>query len=199
MEFRCNDIEVFNQLQEELREWAKERGSRILHTSFEDGGSQILSMTCACDRRTSTTSVIENNNCLQIPPTIYTGGWEYYRIIGFEQKSLTKLFNELEKMGELKVIGRKPIRTGPLQHSFVISLNDLFSQMTEKQMHALMQALEAGYYRLPKKVTTERIAQLQNVPRTTFEEHMRKAESKLMSAVAPYVSIYARGNVKKRA
>jgi len=198
MEIKCNELELFNQLQLELRGWAETRGSRILHSSFDDKGGLILAMTCACDRRGSPTTVIEDNNCLQIDPTTYFEGWENYRIIGFDQESVSKLFNRLEKIGELEMVGRKPIRTGSLRHSFVISLTDLFSRLTEKQINALMQALEAGYYRLPKKVTTERIAEILNVPRTTFEEHMRKAESKVMSAVAPYISIYARSNVKKQ-
>jgi predicted DNA binding protein len=52
-------------------------------------------------------------------------------------------------------------------------------------------ALEYGYYKVPKKTTAEQIASKNKVPRTTFEEHLRKAESKVLRAMAPYVRMYA--------
>ena len=53
-----------------------------------------------------------------------------------------------------------------------------------------MIALDLGYYSLPKKMTAEEIAVKNKVPRTTFEEHLRKAESKIMRAMTPYVRMY---------
>jgi hypothetical protein len=52
-------------------------------------------------------------------------------------------------------------------------------------------ALEYGYYQVPKKATAEEIATEHKVPRTTFEEHLRKAESKILRAMAPCVRMYA--------
>jgi predicted DNA-binding protein (UPF0251 family) len=40
-------------------------------------------------------------------------------------------------------------------------------------------------------MTAEEIATKNGVPRTTFEEHLRKAESKVLRAIAPYVRMYA--------
>jgi hypothetical protein len=36
-----------------------------------------------------------------------------------------------------------------------------------------------------------KIAEKHKVPRTTYEEHLRKAESKILRAIAPYVRMYA--------
>jgi predicted DNA-binding protein (UPF0251 family) len=46
-------------------------------------------------------------------------------------------------------------------------------------------------WKIPKKMTAEEIAQKHHVPRTTFEEHLRKAESKILRAIAPYVRMYS--------
>jgi len=80
-----------------------------------------------------------------------------------------------------------------IRDTFVISLNSVFSRLTERQVNSLIAALEAGYYQIPKKVTTTQIAGRNKVPRTTFEEHLRKAESKVLQAIAPYVRLYTSG------
>jgi hypothetical protein len=54
-----------------------------------------------------------------------------------------------------------------------------------------LSALDYGYYQVPKRLTAEEIARKQRVPRTTYEEHVRKAESKILRAMAPYMRIYA--------
>jgi len=52
-------------------------------------------------------------------------------------------------------------------------------------------ALELGYYQVPKKMTTKELARKHKVPRTTFEEHLRKAESKVLLTLALYIILYA--------
>ena len=59
-------------------------------------------------------------------------------------------------------------------------------------MRALVAAVENGYYEIPKRVTAEELAKKQGQPRTTFEEHVRKAESKVLLAMAPFMMMYAR-------
>ena len=76
--------------------------------------------------------------------------------------------------------------------TFLLSLNSLFGQLTEKQMRALVAAVENGYYEIPKRVTADEIAKKHGQPRSTFEEHVRKAESKIVLAMAPYMMMYAR-------
>jgi hypothetical protein len=75
----------------------------------------------------------------------------------------------------------------------VVSTNRLFAGLTAKQAEALRVAFERGYYRVPKRISTEEIAQQVRVPRTTDEEHLRKAESKVLSAIAPYLPLETTG------
>jgi hypothetical protein len=42
-------------------------------------------------------------------------------------------------------------------------------------------------------MTAEQIAGKRKVPRTTYEEHLRKAESKILQAIAPYVRMFGSG------
>ena len=61
--------------------------------------------------------------------------------------------------------------------------------MTNRRMNALLTAYKYGYYRLPRRITTEKLAELMTITRLTFEEHLRKAENKIMSAMAPYLKL----------
>ncbi len=46
--------------------------------------------------------------------------------------------------------------------------------------------------KIPKRTTTEDLAKRQSQPRTTFEEHIRKAESKVVHAIAPFMMMYGK-------
>jgi hypothetical protein len=62
--------------------------------------------------------------------------------------------------------------------------------MTAKQAESLLVAVDSGYYSVPRKTRFDDIARRMGTPRTTYEEHVRKAESKVINSVAPYLSIY---------
>jgi len=65
----------------------------------------------------------------------------------------------------------------------------MLPSLTRKQARAVLAALEAGYYDAPRKVTTEEVARMLGIARSTFEEHLKAAESKLISALAPVVRV----------
>jgi len=51
---------------------------------------------------------------------------------------------------------------------------------------------------LPRKTDVQTIASRRRVPRTTFQEHLKKAENKLVSSVIPYIELYKRASPEKR-
>jgi len=81
---------------------------------------------------------------------------------------------------------------GMTDDAFLLSLSSLFGNLTEKQMKALLAAIEGGYYEIPKRTTADELAGKLGTPRSTLEEHIRKAESKIVLAMAPYMMMYAR-------
>jgi methylated-DNA-[protein]-cysteine S-methyltransferase len=63
----------------------------------------------------------------------------------------------------------------------------LLPSLTRRQGQAVLAALETGYYDAPRKVTTEDVARTMGIARSTFEEHLKAAESQLVHALAPVV------------
>ena len=194
MEVDVPDVETFTRIESDLNELLLWKGGRILKKNFLAGNLQLIVKSCRCSKiRPSITEIVERNSCLSIPPEAFYGGWEEYRVIGFRENDYKKMFQEIEHVGPVKIIQKSIASEKSIRDTFMVSLNRVFSQLTEKQVNSLIAALEAGYYQIPKKATTTEIAGRNKVPRTTYEEHLRKAESKVLQAIAPYVRLYTSG------
>ena len=164
----------------------------MLKKNFLEGNLQLLVSNCRCGLvKPNVTDVVQDNSFLLMPPEMYFGGWEEYRVIGFRENDYKRMFEQLGKLGPVEITNKKVIPDRSIHDAFVISLSSVFSELTGKQVSSLLTALESGYYQIPKKMTAEEIALKGKIPRTTFEEHLRKAESKVFRAITPYVRMYA--------
>jgi predicted DNA binding protein len=63
------------------------------------------------------------------------------------------------------------------------SPNSLLSRLTEKQREVLLKGYELGYYDLPRKISSEPIAKKLGLTKSTWVEHRRKAERRLLAEV----------------
>jgi predicted DNA binding protein len=155
------------------------------------GNSSMVLLSCRCRPGKRVDGMIEDAGCLYLSPTTYLGGWEHYRVIAFDEKGLRAMFRALAEHGEVALESKRSLEGDLVSRAYRVSTHELVSALTGKQAQALLAAIESGYYKVPRKVRFEDIARRRNVPRTTFEEHVRKAESKVISAMAPYVAMQA--------
>jgi predicted DNA binding protein len=190
MEIHCKDLDLFQSIQEDLKNHESSLGGQIVRKAFSETNVQLVLQSCGCDSKNNITQLLDEHNCLEIQPTIYTGGWEQYRITAFNQKDIKSFFDTLaNSCTAIEILSRKTIAINSVREAFIISADSLFSELTGKQSQALLAALERGYYRVPKKTTADEIASDLGLPRTTFEEHLRKAESKVFRAITPYMQM----------
>ena len=192
LEVSCEDkdISIFEGLQKNIKALERTLSVKIIRKSFGIRSAQLVTSGCNCTSvKRSITPLIEKNNCLGMQPMIYKHGWEWYRILAFRQKDVMNLFRELEEFSKFELISRRKIEDASVKEAFVISTNSLVGNLTGKQSFALLTALAQGYYEIPKKISTEEIAKRLDLPRTTYEEHLRKAESKVMKAVGPLLEL----------
>jgi hypothetical protein len=57
------------------------------------------------------------------------------------------------------------------------------SKLTEKQREVIIAAYKLGYYDLPRKVNSEKLAEKLNIGNSTLGEHLRKAERRLLQHI----------------
>lgn len=94
-------------------------------------------------------------------------------VIG-DQQSLQIFIEGVKKIGFIKKTSFvKPIYQGA----------NLLSCLTDKQKEILLIANELGYYEIPRKVDTEKLAEHVGLGRTTVVEHLRKAEKRIMNQI----------------
>ena len=193
LEIESDGLESFQELQKEIELYSTKYKSKIIDKTLCQDKFQLVARTCMCGPAEGITvgSVARANNFLQMPPPVFFGGWEYHRLVGFDDNDVRGLMKGLDKVGKTEIL-RKGNTDGTTDKAFLLSLGSLFGNLTEKQMKALLAAVQGGYYEIPKRITADDLAIKLGQPRSTLEEHIRKAESKVVLAMAPYMMMYAR-------
>jgi hypothetical protein len=158
----------------------------------------LITKECFCNLENSIGKNIDTFNLLHVLPVVYEQGWEYYRIIAFKHEDVNGLFRRLDSKGFTYEILRKVPFDGFIASSLTLTADALFSSLTEKQIDALLASFNSGYYNLPRKIPLTLIARKRRVPRTTFEEHLRKAENKLVAGLIPYLQLFKQASIEKR-
>ena len=177
------------------------RGVRSLGGVLEitSQGENVLIVT---KRRAYTTenSVLRNldsHNMLHLMPIAYEGGWEHYQAIAFRDRDFTRFATAVEHLPAEIIVVQRLLLRGHIGGLVTISLNDLFANLTDKQIEALLTAYLMGYFRLPRKTNVSTIARVKRVARTTFQEHLNKAENKVVSGLMPYLQLVQTNSVSK--
>lgn len=179
-----------------IEEMSKIEG--IVEKSSDLHNAHFFVKKCFCKAEDSVTRIIDEFDLLQISPIFYRQGWEYHRVIAFKHKDVQGLMQKFEERGFKFEILRKVNFDGFIAGSLTLTADALFSDLTEKQMDALLTAYSNGYYSLPRKANVQDIANKKQVSRTTYQEHLKKAENKLVASLVPYVQLFRRVSPEKR-
>lgn len=193
-------FEVVSEKEEEYSAVLEELSkiTKILGVSSDRHNVHLITTKCFCNKENSVSENIDDLYFLHVSPVVYMQGWEYYRLIAFRHEDLKKLMERLEKRGFIFDLVRKAPFNGFIASSLTLGADALFSNLTDKQMDALLTAYSHGYYKLPRKTDVQTIATKTRVPRTTFQEHLKKAENKLVSSLVPYIQLYRQASPKGR-
>ena len=153
---------------------------------------------CHCMLQNTIVRHIGTLDLLNVFPNYIENGWVYHRLIVFRHEDLEELLRRLEKWGWVYNILRKVPFDGFIASSLTLTADALFSDLTEKQIDAMLTAYRHGYYNLPRDADVQTIATKEKVPRTTFQEHLKKGENKIVAALVPYIQLYNHAPAEKR-
>lgn len=129
-----------------------------------------------------------------LKPNFATGGREYWTLGSFRKRSIQDLFGRLNADPKLSHAEMLSLKQEPVD----VFLPGLFAALTDRQREAYEMACRYGYYRFPRENDVEEIARKLKVPESTFREHLRKAESKLMPALYEWLGAPPPETPKKR-
>jgi predicted DNA binding protein len=107
-------------------------------------------------------------------------GWEYWEVACLDRKELNKLIDAAVKYhhGVIFSIKEEKIKS--------ISSLELIPRLSNKQFEALKEAYQKGYYNCPRKLTIIELAKTAKKAYSTFQEHLSKAENKLVDFFIKY-------------
>ena len=183
-----------NELMSELENYAR-RIDRVIEGYKETNDGIVLTMKCTCDLLESIWNVTERNSCSLVHPATFLNGWGYFKVVTFNEIDAKNLFADLSKLGATELIKKKVVHVDAVPST--IWIESFFERLTEKQAEALLKAYDHGYYTSPREVTTDSIATSLGIARSTYEEHLRKAENRIMEAISPYLKLFRAGGFKK--
>lgn len=156
-------------------------------------GAHVIVMKCVDLPHDEVNSLVDEAHCVNVPPTRFQAGWEHYEVLSFEEEKTRWLITQLQGRGRtVELLRKRKLGAQALLNTRSLGVNALFAGLTEKQAQSMLLAFEHGYYDSPKKTTAAAIAVGRGLSRSTFEEHLRKAENTLVANLVPYLELYVR-------
>jgi predicted DNA binding protein len=137
----------------------------------------------------SVTRIADRRGLWVVPPTIYFGGWETYRVVSPTIGALRRFVADVKKNGEVEVLSHRARDQLDRIHSLTTIPVHLFEGLTDRQVHVLVKAFEGGLFELPAREKMDRVAARAGVSRSTFGEHLRKAEMQILQNSYPFLKL----------
>ncbi len=176
---------------ERLREILRTMRETIGARQITQEGSSALAVTrqALWDYPPSVTGMADRRGLWLIPPTIYRGGWETYRVISPTNEAVRRFVADVKRVGAVEVLSHRPRDELESIRSLGSVPVHLFEGLTDRQLHILVSAIEGGLFELPAKVKMDRIAQREGLSRSTYGEHLRKAETQILRNSYPFLKL----------
>jgi predicted DNA binding protein len=189
LEFLADDRAVLDRLEESLPRSVASLHSSIVYRSRSGTRLEVM-VRCRCSPQNSTVRMTEGQNCLWKPPVVYEAGREHLTVLAPEPARFRSLYRELREVAKVEILRKVSASPDVLRDSYTLSLSELFQDLTAKQIEVLLRAVERGYFDIPKTVSLERLAREASLGESTLQEHLSKAEARLVRALAPYLRLY---------
>lgn len=125
---------------------------------------------------------------LLVPPLTYTDGAKHCRILALDSPTLSAVYRDLSADYDIDVVEKHELTTPP-RDSPMSTMDATLPTLTARQRDVLRAAHDAGYYRIPREVTTAELAETFDLDRRTVEEHLRRAENKLLGSLVEHGAV----------
>lgn len=112
-----------------------------------------------------------------VRPIVQKGGFEYWEIASWGKEGVVDFYNYSKSIRQTELLKMKEEKLTD------VYVPNIMQKLTEKQRQAIETAYQSGYYEYPKKTDLRELAKKAKIALPTFQEHLKKAENKLISAL----------------
>lgn len=174
-----------------FREWV-ESGTGVQLITLGSEGLLAMTQSCRCAPGMSIGDVLRAAGVWDIPPIVYRDGWESYRLLAWNDRAMRDAFRGIRERGaEVRIVSLRPIENVEMEQMMLVPASDIFAGLTERQSSAVLLGLRYGYYSLPASTNIDRLAEGSGVSPSTFSEHLRKAQARILLNLRPHLEAYA--------
>jgi predicted DNA binding protein len=112
------------------------------------------------------------------PVVNHYDGHEYWEVAAWNKEELMQFIKSLKSHMDVCTIMK-------LEQSVLtdVYFPNVMPKLSMHQKYALELAYENGYYSYPRKINVQKLAKIAKVGVSTFQEHLRKAELKLLPGI----------------
>jgi len=111
------------------------------------------------------------------PDFISHEGYHIWELASWNKQDLKPVIDIAKKYHQGKIL---KMRQEKLRN---IAFTSFLPGLSDKQKKAFELALAEDYYSFPRKITVHKLAKLMKVSYSTFQEHLRRAEAKLVPSL----------------
>jgi predicted DNA binding protein len=110
---------------------------------------------------------INANKCFHLQPVLLLQGREIHVVGTKKKENIQNLLTSLEDLGDVKLLS-------------VVTYSFDREDLTHRQKDSIEHAYSRGYYEWPRKADIEKLAKEKGLSKSTYVEHLRKAEIKVV-------------------
>jgi predicted DNA binding protein len=133
----------------------------------------------------SVTGLARKTGVWVLHPVIYFGGTETYRLMAPSKRELNDLVSRVRRLGDVEI--RSVTDRGTLERvrDLPTASVHFFEGLTDQQARSLVAAFESGLFDVPARTSWDNVARGQGLSRSTFGEHLRKGQLRLLTNSYP--------------
>ncbi len=162
----------------------------IVKKSLDQDHVQMVIKQCECDYEPFSV-ILDNHKCIRLPPVKYLAGEEVVKLLITldDLKVITDELKTKDSDATIEILNIAPVKEIDTPKFHLLYLDELRKTLTGKQLLALTNAYNKGYYELPRNVSIESLSEEMAIQPRTFQEHLRKAERKIMNKIIPVLNL----------
>jgi predicted DNA binding protein len=128
----------------------------------------------------SVTRLAREGGVWVLPPVVYAEGRETYRFLAPTRAHLHRLIARVRRLGEVEILSVSDRSGLEGVRDFPTASVHFFEGLSPRQARALVSAHDAGLLEIPARSNWEAVARREGLSRSTFGEHLRKAQLRLV-------------------
>jgi predicted DNA binding protein len=156
--------------------WRDHESVRTLRSIERTRNGVLFHVTLKSNNGWVTKAVLDNNAFFSAAIPVFDG-MELWKVV-LKEENKASLLSQLERVGVVRINRTKMLEfgeeDGPLSST-------IMSDLSPKQFQILKTAVESGYFDCPRRMDSRQLAKHMGIAQSTFLEHLRKSQLKILS------------------